>query len=95
MSKPFQEVFNLNKGSIPVRLDMDMSKFDKCALDSMAAFKATADTGGLVPSMAHGMSTTSYVQGAMFDVITNFFNDKDAAPKAAAEKLAKAVKAAQ
>lgn len=79
LSKPFQEVFNLNKGSIPVRLDMDMSKFDKCALDSMAAFKATADTGGLVPSMAHGMSTTSYVQGAMFDVITNFFNDKDAA----------------
>ncbi|MGV3002381.1 ABC transporter substrate-binding protein [Vibrio sp. E150_018] len=95
LSKPFQEVFNLNKGSIPVRLDMDMSKFDKCALDSMAAFKATADTGGLVPSMAHGMSTTSYVQGAMFDVVTNFFNDKDADPKAAAEKLAKAVKAAQ
>ncbi|MCF7354452.1 ABC transporter substrate-binding protein [Vibrio sp. CK2-1] len=95
LSKPFQEVFNLNKGSIPVRLDMDMSKFDQCALDSMAAFKATADTGGLVPSMAHGMSTTSYVQGAMFDVITNFFNDKDADPKAAAEKLAKAVKAAQ
>lgn len=95
LSKPFQEVFNLNKGSIPVRLDMDMSKFDKCALDSMAAFKATADAGGLVPSMAHGMSTTSYVQGAMFDVITNFFNDKDADPKSAAEKLAKAVKAAQ
>ncbi|GLT15737.1 ABC transporter substrate-binding protein [Vibrio algivorus] len=95
LSKPFQEVFNLNKGSIPVRLDMDMSKFDQCALDSMEAFKATADTGGLVPSMAHGMSTTSYVQGAMFDVITNFFNDNDADPKTAAEKLAKAVKAAQ
>ena len=58
----FQEVFNLNKGSIPVRLDMDMSKFDSCALDSMAAFKATAKSGDLVPSMAHGMSTTSYAQ---------------------------------
>lgn len=95
LSKDFQEVFNLNKGSIPVRLDMDMSKFDQCALDSMAAFKATADTGGLVPSMAHGMSTTSYVQGAMYDVITNFFNDADADPKQAAQKLAKAVKAAE
>ncbi|MFH0256412.1 ABC transporter substrate-binding protein [Vibrio rumoiensis] len=95
LSKPFQEVFNLNKGSIPVRLDMDMSKFDKCALDSMTAFKATSKTGGLVPSMAHGMSTTSYVQGAMYDVITNFFNDKDADPKEAAQKLAKAVKAAE
>ncbi|NAW57502.1 MULTISPECIES: ABC transporter substrate-binding protein [unclassified Vibrio] len=90
----FQEVFNLNKGSIPVRLDMDMSKFDSCALDSMAAFKATAKSGDLVPSMAHGMSTTSYAQGAIFDVVTNFFNDPDADPKEAAQKLAKAVKAA-
>ncbi len=90
----FQEVFNLNKGSIPVRLDMDMSKFDKCALDSMEEFKATAKSGDLVPSMAHGMSTTSYAQGAIFDVVTNFFNDKDADPKEAAQKLAKAVKAA-
>lgn len=90
----FQEVFNLNKGSIPVRLDMDMSNFDSCALDSMAAFKATAKSGDLVPSMAHGMSTTSYAQGAIFDVVTNFFNDPDADPKEAAQKLAKAVKAA-
>ncbi len=90
----FQEVFNLNKGSIPVRLDMDMSKFDKCALDSMDEFKATAKSGDLVPSMAHGMSTTSYAQGAIFDVVTNFFNDKDANPQDAAQKLAKAVKAA-
>ncbi|RJX70011.1 carbohydrate ABC transporter substrate-binding protein [Vibrio sinensis] len=90
----FQEVFNLNKGSIPVRLDMDMSKFDTCALDSMADFKSTAKTGDLVPSMAHGMATTSYAQGAIFDVVTHFFNDKNADPKQAAKKLAKAVKAA-
>jgi len=90
----FQEVFNLNKGSIPVRLDMDMSKFDKCALDSMKEFKASAASGDLVPSMAHGMSTTSYAQGAIYDVVTNFFNDPNADPKEAAQKLAKAVKAA-
>ncbi|MGO2508293.1 MAG: ABC transporter substrate-binding protein [Vibrio hibernica] len=94
LSKDFQEIFNLNKGSIPVRLDMDMSKFDQCALDSMASFKATSKSGDLLPSMAHGMSTTSYVQGAMFDVITNFFNDSNADPKQAAQQLAKAVKAA-
>ncbi len=90
----FQEVFNLNKGSIPVRLDMDMAKFDQCALDSMKEFKASAQTGDLVPSMAHGMSTTSYAQGAIFDVVTNFFNDSSADPKETAQKLAKAVKAA-
>ncbi|MBU2934289.1 ABC transporter substrate-binding protein [Vibrio cyclitrophicus] len=94
LTKDFQEVFNLNKGSIPVRLDMDMSKFDQCALDSMATFKASAKSGDLVPSMAHGLATTSYAQGAIYDVVTNFFNEKDADPKQAAAKLAKAVKAA-
>lgn len=94
LTKEFQEVFNLNKGSIPVRLDMDMAKFDQCALDSMDTFKASAKSGDLVPSMAHGLSTTSYAQGAIFDVVTNFFNDDNADPKQAAQKLAKAVKAA-
>ncbi|OCH56219.1 ABC transporter substrate-binding protein [Vibrio sp. ZF57] len=94
LTKDFQEVFNLNKGSIPVRLDMDMSKFDQCALDSMATFKASAKSGDLVPSMAHGLATTSYAQGAIYDVVTNFFNEKGADPKQAAAKLAKAVKAA-
>ncbi|MDN3698715.1 ABC transporter substrate-binding protein [Vibrio cortegadensis] len=94
LTKDFQEVFNLNKGSIPVRLDMDMSKFDQCALDSMATFKASAESGDLVPSMAHGLATTSYAQGAIYDVVTNFFNEKNADPKQAAAKLAKAVKAA-
>ena len=94
LTKDFQEVFNLNKGSIPVRLDMDMSKFDQCALDSMATFKSSAESGDLVPSMAHGLATTSYAQGAINDVVTNFFNEKDADPKKAAAKLAKAVKAA-
>lgn len=90
----FQEVFNLNKGSIPVRLDMDMSHFDQCALDSMQDFRLSAQTGDLVPSMAHGMSTAGYVQGAMFDVITNFFNDQSASPEEAVKRLAKVVKSA-
>lgn len=94
LAPQFQEIFNLKKGSIPVRVDVDMSKFDLCALDSMNAFKNTAASAGLVPSMAHGMSTTSYVQSAMFDVVTDFFNDSNANPKQAARKLAKAVRAA-
>ncbi len=94
MTKEFQEIFNLNKGSIPVRLDMNMMKFDQCALDSMASFKATAKSGDLVPSMSQGLSTTSYVQRAIFDVVSNFFNRKSADPKKAVKKLSRAVKAA-
>lgn len=77
-----------------MRTDMDMSNFDACAQKSMEAFKSTADTGGLVPSFAHGLATTSAVQGQIFDVITNFFNQKDADPKATAKSLASAVQSA-
>ncbi|ELR65984.1 ABC-type sugar transport system, periplasmic component [Photobacterium marinum] len=94
LDKDFQEIFNLNKGSIPVRLDMDMSKFDQCALDSMATFRSTSTNGELVPSVSQGLATTSYVQAAIFDVVTNFFNAKSPDPQQAAGKLARAVKSA-
>jgi glucose/mannose transport system substrate-binding protein len=51
MSPAFQEVFNLNKGSIPVRLGMPMDKFDECAKLSSKDFVETAKSGGLVPSV--------------------------------------------
>ncbi|MCY0965043.1 ABC transporter substrate-binding protein [Parathalassolituus penaei] len=93
MEPTFQTAFNLNKGSIPVRQDIDRAPFDSCATSSMDSFKASADSNNLVPSFAHGMATTSRVQGAIFDVVTNFYNSKDQSAKAAADKLARAVKA--
>ncbi|MBV7545054.1 ABC transporter substrate-binding protein [Pseudomonas sp. PDM26] len=95
----FQKVFSMNKGSIPVRNDMlnEMDKlgFDECAQKSAKDFIADDKTGGLQPSMAHNMATTLAVQGAIFDVVTNFMNDKDADPAKASAQLASAVKAAQ
>ena len=88
-----------SKGSIPVRNDMlnEMDKlgFDECAQKSAKDFIADDKTGGLQPSMAHNMATSLAVQGAIFDVVTNFMNDKDADPAKASAQLASAVKAAQ
>jgi glucose/mannose transport system substrate-binding protein len=95
MEPGFQEVFNLNKGSIPARLNMDMSKFDTCAKDSSAEFVKSAADKTLVPSMAHGMSMFSAEQGAVFDTVTNFYNDDAMSSKDAAKALARAVKAAE
>lgn len=95
MEPKFQEVFNLNKGSIPARLGMSMDNFDDCAKLSSVNFSMSAKTGDLVPSMAHGMSTFSSIQGAMSDAVTEFFNSDSMTAKEAAEKLVKAVKAAQ
>ena len=94
MEPEFQEVFNLNKGSIPVRPGVPLGKFDSCAKLSVSDFAATAKSGGLVPSMAHGMSTFPGPQGAIYDTVTEFFNSKQSAA-AAAKALAAAVRAAQ
>lgn len=95
MSPEFQEIFNLNKGSIPARLDVSMDKFDDCAKQSNQDFIKSAEDSTLVPSMAHGMSTFSSVQGAIYDTITQFYNADDLSAAATAEKLASAVQAAQ
>lgn len=95
MEPQFQEVFNLNKGSIPARLNMSMEKFDDCAKLSSSDFVSTAKSNKLVPSMAHGMSTFSAIQGAMSDAVTEFFNSDKMTAKEAAEKMAKGVKLAQ
>ena len=75
----FQKVFNLNKGSIPARLGMARDEFDTCAHDSMNAFVSSAETGGLVPSFAHGMAVSEAVSGAIYDVATNYFNSDTSA----------------
>jgi glucose/mannose transport system substrate-binding protein len=93
MSPEFQEVFNLNKGSIPVRLNMNLDKFDACAKLSAADFVATSKSGGLVPSVAHGMAIPSATEGAIKDVVSQFWNDDKMTAAAAMDKLAAAAKA--
>ncbi|MBA4254446.1 MAG: sugar ABC transporter substrate-binding protein [Polaromonas sp.] len=92
MSPAFQEVFNLNKGSIPVRLNMDMAKFDDCAKLSAKDFVDTAKTGGLVPSAAHGMAISPAAEGAIKDVVSQFWNDDKVSVADAQKKIAAAAK---
>lgn len=87
MSPEFQEVFNLNKGSIPVRPGVIKAKFDTCATKSMADFDSTAKSGGLEPSFAHGMAVPSATQGAIVDVIAKFMNSNMSSKDAVAALL--------
>ncbi|GHA87219.1 ABC transporter substrate-binding protein [Modicisalibacter luteus] len=90
----FQEAFNKVKGSIPARPDVDMSEFDKCGQQSMEDFKESRQEDTLLPSMAHRMALKSDVQGAIFDVITNYFNSSDMTAEQAAERLVNTANAA-
>ena len=92
MSTDFQEVFNLNKGSIPVRLNMNLAKFDDCAKLSSKDFVDTAKSGALVPSVAHGMAIASATAGAIQDAVSQFWNDDKMATRDAQAKIAAAAK---
>jgi glucose/mannose transport system substrate-binding protein len=90
MGTEFQEVFNLNKGSIPVRLNMSMAKFDDCAKLSSKDFVDTAKTGGLVPSVAHGMAIKPAAEGAIKDAVSQFWNDDKITAAQGVANIAKA-----
>ena len=90
MGTEFQEIFNLNKGSIPVRLNMKMDKFDDCAKLSAKDFVDTAKTGSLVPSIAHGMAVSPAAEGAIKDAVSQFWNDDKISIDAAVKNIASA-----
>lgn len=90
VGESFQEVFNLNKGSIPARTDVSLDAFDSCALLSSADMQASSDNGSLLPSYAHGMALRGAQSGAITDVVTAHFNSDMSSAEAVAQ-LAQAV----
>jgi glucose/mannose transport system substrate-binding protein len=86
----FQEVFNLNKGSIPVRTDVSLENFDSCAVLSADDMAASNEGGSLLPSYAHGMALRGAQAGAITDTVTAHFNS-DMSSDDAVQMLADAI----
>jgi glucose/mannose transport system substrate-binding protein len=94
LSPQFQTVFNQAKGSIPARLDVDLSKgFNPCQQLSQKDLQASIADGTLVRSMAHNMTILQKYRGAIMDTITSFVNNPKMTPKEAAGAMADAVDA--
>jgi glucose/mannose transport system substrate-binding protein len=94
LSPEFQTVFNQAKGSIPARLDVDLSNgFNPCQQLSKKDLQASIAGGTLVRSMAHNMTVLQKYRGAMMDVITSFVNTPGMSSKDAANAMADAVEA--
>jgi glucose/mannose transport system substrate-binding protein len=94
LSPQFQTVFNQAKGSIPARLDVDLSNgFNPCQQMSQKALQASIADGTLVRSMAHNMTVLQKYRGAMMEVITSFVNTPGMSAKDAANAMADAVEA--
>ena len=86
-SKTGQVTFNLRKGSIPARTDVDTSKFDVYMKAAAADFASAKD---LVGSAPHGSATNDAFASAINEALNTFVgNPKDPAG-AAADLLSKA-----
>jgi glucose/mannose transport system substrate-binding protein len=94
LSPDFQTVFNIAKGSIPARLDVDLSNgFNGCQVQSQADLKTSIEADSLVRSMAHNMTVLQKYRGAMMDLITEFVNAPEMSSADAANTMADAVEA--
>jgi glucose/mannose transport system substrate-binding protein len=93
LSPEFQTIFNQTKGSIPARLDVDLSQgFNPCQRLAQKDLAAAIEAGTLVRSMAHNMTVPQKYRGAMMEVITEFVNS-DMSPEDAANAMADEVEA--
>lgn len=91
MDKQTQETFNIAKGSVPARMDVDMSKFDDCSKRTYAEFTAAAKTNTLVPF--HAMEKPAGRYAAMNDVAIDFFSKAEMTPQQGVDKIVAAAKA--
>jgi glucose/mannose transport system substrate-binding protein len=67
-----QVAFSLNKGSMPIRTDVDKSAFDVCTQKGLAMLEA----GTIVPE--HAITITPEQVGYLTDFVGEFFNTPDA-----------------
>jgi glucose/mannose transport system substrate-binding protein len=85
-----QEEFNLVKGSIPVRQGVDLTKFDRCAKQSAAAFEAASRGGTLVPSIS--MTLPPAVEDAMREAVSAYWHDDRITARATMQRLVAAAR---
>ena len=85
-----QEAFNLVKGSIPVRQGVDLTKFDRCAKQSAAAFEAASRGGTLVPSIS--MTLPPAVEDAMREAVSAYWHDDRITARATMQRLVAAAR---
>lgn len=93
LSPAVQEEFNLGKGSIPVRLGMNLARFDRCARLSGTAFQAAARANTLVPGIS--MAVPPAVEDAMREAVSAYWRDDRITSRSAMERLVTAARRRQ
>ena len=92
MDEGFQEQFNLVKGSIPANMNVKPDSFESCGQKSMADLKDAVKSDTMVGSIAHGHAVRADIQGVIYDVVTNHFNNTKMTSKQAVNTLVSTIK---
>ncbi len=79
-SREGQDAFNPSKGSIPARLDADLSKYDSYHRSAITDFASKR----LVPSLAHGLAANPTFKERYYEIVGQFLDDGNADTAAAA-----------
>jgi len=82
MSKEIQVAFNLKKGSLPIRGDVDLSAANDCMKKGLAILAA----GNVLPDGVNVLSADT--AGQIQDLMVEFWNDKSIAPADAQKRYA-------
>jgi glucose/mannose transport system substrate-binding protein len=90
LSPKFQESFNLRKGSIPARTDIQLSKFDDCAKAAKQDLDTTSKTGNLLPSVAVDMALPTKVHAVIREIVSDYWTNEQVT---SAQVMARLVKA--
>lgn len=94
MDPEVQIAFNIAKGAIPARSDVDASALDSCSQATLTSFGDNDSGGSAVPTFAGSHAADAAIVGAATDAITEFFNS-DLSASDGATLLADSIEAAQ
>lgn len=90
MSQDFQKAFNVVKGSIAPRNDVEMTDFRDCQKQAKDALEAATAANTVVPSMGHSMALPGNIRGAIMDAVSEYMNS-DTTPEEGAESIRLAI----
>ncbi|NTS77752.1 extracellular solute-binding protein [Catenovulum sp. SM1970] len=88
MSKDGQAAYNKQKGSLPSRLDCDVSQFDGYGKSTHKAFSEAANKSTLVPSWVHNMALEDKQKNAFIDAVFAIWQSNEA-PESVVNRFAK------
>jgi len=89
ISDDFQYAFNIAKGSLPIRSDLNLNVFDACTQKSSQDFNHAQ----LVPSLSQNMATSSYLQSELGKIISGYFKSETMGAEQVTKQLALAIRA--